>query len=296
MNIRKAGAAALASTLLLALPGTALATGGDHDGHRGDRARGNGFGDVPSRIANKLRSAERAMERAQDHADDAEPGASAASPRAAVTRHSAQKSVARRVAAGDAGGPAAAAALARTQGEVIDAAIGLFDGAPIRSSTADATTLKAALDGRDALVAAIVAIADHGAYRWALRTSRETPASEAAGHRRDAHGRCAHGRREGGADRRACAGDRDGGRRPGSGRDAGHDDGPAGLRAGHGRAGKPAEDCPPGQQRRREVRGGPEEGRRPGGRLSRPGAQCVAPGGFLTARRRRISGPVASAL
>ena len=63
ISIRKAGAAALASALLLVLPGTALATGGHHDGPMGDRGdRGAGPGDVPSRIANKLRSAERAMD------------------------------------------------------------------------------------------------------------------------------------------------------------------------------------------------------------------------------------------
>jgi hypothetical protein len=97
ISIRKAGAAALASTLMLVLPGTALANGGDHDGQRFDRG-GRGFGGVPSRIANKLRSAERAMDRAQDHADDAEPDAAVAAL-AAVQRHltSAQKSVARRV-------------------------------------------------------------------------------------------------------------------------------------------------------------------------------------------------------
>jgi trimeric autotransporter adhesin len=179
ISIRKAGAAALASTLMLVLPGTALANGGDHDGQRFDRG-GRGFGGVPSRIANKLRSAERAMDRAQDHADDAEPDAAVAAL-AAVQRHltSAQKSVARRVAAGNAGGPAAAAALARTQGNVVDGAIGLFDGAPDPIVTADAATLKAALDGRDALLAAIAALPDHSGYAWALKTILQDATSEA---------------------------------------------------------------------------------------------------------------------
>jgi hypothetical protein len=181
INIRKAGAAVLTSVVMLVLPGSALANGGEHDGWGGDRGESaRGAGDVPSRIANKLRSAERAMDRAQDHADDAEPDAAVAAL-AAARRHlaSASKSVARRVAAGNAGGPAAAAALARTQGHVVDAAIGLFDGASDPIVAADAETLKAALDGRDALVAAIVALPDKSGYAWALKTIAGDAAGEA---------------------------------------------------------------------------------------------------------------------
>jgi hypothetical protein len=169
INIRTAAGAALASTLLLVLPASALAHGDDHGGPMGDR--GDRRGDVPSRIANKLRSAERAMDRAQEHADDAEPDASVAAL-AAVRRHlaAATKSVGRRVSAGNPGGPAAAAALARTQGDIVEGTVGLFDGAPDAIVAADAQTLKAALDGRDALVAAIAALTDHGGYGWALRT------------------------------------------------------------------------------------------------------------------------------
>ncbi len=181
ISIRKAGAAALASSLLLVLPGAALAHGGGNDGPMGDRGdRGPGNGDVPSRIANKLRSAERAMDRAQEHADDAEPDASVAAL-AAARRHlaSATKSVGRRVSARQPGGPAAAAALARTQGHIVDGAVGLFDGAPDPIVAADAATLKAALDGRDALMAGIVAPADHSQYRWALKTIARDATSEA---------------------------------------------------------------------------------------------------------------------
>ncbi len=183
ISIRKAGTAALASAMLLVLPATALAHGGNDDGpmgDRGDRGAGRGFGGVPSRIANKLRSAERAMDRAQDHADDAEPDAAVAAL-GAVTRHltSATKSVGRRVSSGDAGGPAAAAALARTQGHVVDGTVGLFDGAPDPIVAADAATLKAALDGRDALVAGILALTDHSQYGFALGTIARDAASEA---------------------------------------------------------------------------------------------------------------------
>jgi hypothetical protein len=179
ISIRKAGAAVVASTLLLALPGSALATGGGHDGSRWERGGDHGFGNVPSRVASKLRSAERAIDRAQDHADDAEPDAAVAAL-AATRRHlaSASKSVARKVAAGD--GAGAAAALARTQGDVIDGSIGLFDGAPDPIVAANAETLKAALDGRDALVAAIAALPDKSAYGWALRTIARDATSEAA--------------------------------------------------------------------------------------------------------------------
>ena len=116
------------------------------------------------------------MDRAQDHADDAEPAAAVAAL-GAVTRHltSATKSVGRRVSSGNAGGPAAAAALARTQGNIVDGTVGLFDGASDPIVAADAATLKAALDGRDALVAGIIAaLADHSRYGWALGSSRVT--------------------------------------------------------------------------------------------------------------------------
>ena len=180
ISIRKAAAAALATSLLLVLPASALADGGRHGDGEHDQSVGRGFGSVPSRIANKLRAAERAIDRAQDHADDAEPDASVAALGAAK-RHlaSASKGVLRRVSAGNEAGPAAAAALARTQGNVIDGAIGLFDGAPDAIVAADAETLKAALDGRDALVAAIAALPDHSSYRWALKTIARDAASEA---------------------------------------------------------------------------------------------------------------------
>ena len=120
------------------------------------------------------------MDRAQDHADDAEPDAAVAAL-GAVTRHltSATKSVGRRVSSGNAGGPAAAAALARTQGHIVDGTVGLFDGASDPIVAADAATLKAALDGRDALVAGILALADHSQYGWALGIIARDAASEA---------------------------------------------------------------------------------------------------------------------
>ena len=183
INIRTAAAAALASSLLLVLPATALANDGG-DGPRGDGQRhghGGGFGNVPPRILSKLRAAERALDRAQDHADDAEPDASVAAL-AAAKRHlaSASKGVLRRVSAGSDGGPAAAAALAKTQGHIVDGTVALFDGAPDAIVTADADTLKAALDGRDALVAAIAALPDHSWYAWALKLVARDATSEAA--------------------------------------------------------------------------------------------------------------------
>jgi hypothetical protein len=183
-RIRTAGVAALASTLLLAAPGSALATGGGHDGRWDDHGRRGEHrghrGILPKRIVAKLRAAERAIERAQDHADDTQPDAAIAAL-AAAKRHlaSASKGVTRRIGAGNPGGPVAAAALARTQGDVIEGAIAVFDGAPDPVVAAAAATLKAALDGRDALVAAIAALPDHHAYAWALRTIARDAADEA---------------------------------------------------------------------------------------------------------------------
>jgi hypothetical protein len=184
INLRKAAVAALASSLLLVAPASALAYG-DGDGPRGDgehsQRHGRGFGNVPPRILNKLRAAERALDRAQDHADDAEPDASVAAL-AASKRHlaSASKGVLRRVTAGNEAGPAAAAALAKTQGRIVGGTVGLFDGAPDAIVAANADTLKAALDGRDALVAAIAALPDHSGYAWALKLIAHDATSEAA--------------------------------------------------------------------------------------------------------------------
>ena len=182
---------------------------------------------MPSRIANKLRSAERAMDRAQDHADDAEPAAAVAAL-GAVTRHltSATKSVGRRVSSGDPGGPAAAAALARTQGNIVDGTVGLFDGASDPIVAADAATLKAALDGRDALVAGILALADHSQYGWALGIIARDAASEAQDIAETLTDDTLTGRRQGGAHRRAGTGDGDRDRRPGGRGDLRPGDGP----------------------------------------------------------------------
>ena len=217
INIRKAAGAALASSLLLVLPASALAH--EHGGAMGDR--GHRRGDVPSRIANKLRSAERAMQRAQEHADDAEPDASVAAL-AAVRRHlaSATKSVGRRVSsAGNPGGPAAAAALARTQGDIVEGTVGLFDGAPDSIVAADAETLKAALDGRDALVAGIAALTDHSGYGRALKTIARDAAGEAQDIAETLTDDTLTDARQGGADGGADPGDRHGGRRAGGGGD-----------------------------------------------------------------------------
>ncbi len=225
--------------------------------------RGHRRGDVPSRIANKLRSAERAMQRAQEHADDAEPDASVAAL-AAVRRHlaSATKSVGRRVSsAGNPGGPAAAAALARTQGDIVEGTVGLFDGAPDSIVAADAETLKAALDGRDALVAGIAALTDHSGYGRALKTI----ARDAAGEAQDIAETLTDDTLTDGAKAaltaaqtqvtataaaaRAAAGTSgapSGSGTPGSSDDVAHDGSDAGA----------SRDCPPGQRRQRGDQGG----------------------------------------
>lgn len=153
MNIStKAGATALAATLALSLPATALAERG-HRGERGDRA-------VPSRVATKLRAADRALERAQERAEDGE-SAGAATALASVRKNlaSALKSAQRRItASGGRAGTASAKAVSGTDHKVVGGTAAMFDGADGTVTDAAALTLDAAIDNRDAIIAAINAL------------------------------------------------------------------------------------------------------------------------------------------
>lgn len=99
-----------------------------------------------SRVDSKLRAADRALDRAAERAAD---GASAATQLASVRRTiaSAQKTALRK------GDTRSLGAVARAQGRVVSATVGLFDGLTGDNVAAVATTLDAALDGRDAIVA-----------------------------------------------------------------------------------------------------------------------------------------------
>ncbi|PTL58531.1 hypothetical protein [Paraconexibacter algicola] len=145
---RKAGALALVAGLAAGVPTAAQADRGDHV-------------KAPTRIASKLKSAERALERAQDRADDGET-AGAVSSLTASRRHlaSATGSAVKRVTAAASTGEAAAAAVTRTDHRIVGGAAAILDGAGEDVSTAATTTIDAALDGRDRIVAAIAALGE----------------------------------------------------------------------------------------------------------------------------------------
>ena len=170
ISIRKAGAAALASTLLLVLPTPRWPTAATTAARWEIGAiEAPGADTTTSRRGSRTSCGPRSAPWIARRTTPTTPSpAAAVAALGAVTRHltSATKSVGRRVSSGNAGGPAAAAALARTQGNVVDGTIGLFDGASDPIVAADAATLKAALDGRDALVAA-----DRSRSRTTARTA-----------------------------------------------------------------------------------------------------------------------------
>ncbi|MDA0180223.1 hypothetical protein OJ997_07950 [Solirubrobacter phytolaccae] len=100
-----------------------------------------------TRVDAKLKTVERALDRATDRVAD---GEAAATQLTSVRRNvaSAQKTALRKADV------ASLSAVARAQGRVVSATVGAFDGATGDNVTGLATTLKAALDGRDAIVAA----------------------------------------------------------------------------------------------------------------------------------------------
>jgi hypothetical protein len=179
----KAGAAALVATLALGAPTIADARPGGPDSARG------GDRNVPVRVASKLRAAERAIDRAQERAEDGETaGAVAALTSVRKNLASALTAAKRRITAdGGRRGPASAGALSRTDGIVISGAVALLDGADASLTGAGAQTLDAALDNRDAVIAAIAALDVDGkaSYRRVLsrivaQTEGETEAIEEA--------------------------------------------------------------------------------------------------------------------
>ncbi len=183
ISIRKAGTAALASACCSSCPQprsrTAATTAARWGSGRSWAGRGYGRRAVAHREQAALRRAGDGPCTGPRRRRRARCCGRRAGRRHASSDVGRTKSVGRRVSSGDAGGPAAAAALARTQGHVVDGTVGLFDGAPDPIVAADAATLKAALDGRDALVAGILALTDHSGYGFALGTIARDAASEA---------------------------------------------------------------------------------------------------------------------
>src|SRR3954468_8796133 len=151
---RTIGLMALSLGLVAAGPAAAQ-PGGDH-GHGAHAGRGEG--DVPSRVAKRVKRAERALDRASGYADDGNDAA-AASSLGAVRKNlaAATKAAGKRVAAAADNGPDAAGAVARADDDVITEVAGRFDGADALVGDLD-TTLNAGIDGRDSLVAAIAAL------------------------------------------------------------------------------------------------------------------------------------------
>jgi hypothetical protein len=142
----------MALSVGLVAAGPAGAQPGGHPGHGHGAHAG---GDVPSRVANRVKRAERALDRASGYADDGNDTA-AASSLGGVRKNlaAASKAAGKRVAAAADNGPDAAGAVAGAQHDVITEVSGLFDGADALVGDLD-TTLNAAIDGRDSLVAAI---------------------------------------------------------------------------------------------------------------------------------------------
>jgi hypothetical protein len=103
-----------------------------------------------ARVQLKLRAAERALGKAGDAIDDGN-SASAVSRLAAVRRDvaAAQKTALRTKTASSLGAVAAA------EGDIVSETVAMYDELTGDPVTAVSTTLKAALDGRDAIVAAI---------------------------------------------------------------------------------------------------------------------------------------------
>jgi len=127
-----------------------------------------------ARVQVKLRAAERALDRAASSAQDGN-AAAAVSQLAAVRRNlaSAQKTTLRKHT------PQTAGAVARTQGHVVSGTAALFDGLTGDAVAGTATTLKAALDGRDALAAAINALSDKSGYARVLSLIDDDATGEA---------------------------------------------------------------------------------------------------------------------
>jgi trimeric autotransporter adhesin len=152
--------AVLAATAsLVAFP--AVASAHDGPGRAGAKA--------PSRVTDRATRAVKAIDRASDAIDDGNAAAATAALKAARTNlASALKSAQKHVVAGDTAGPASADVVLRAEDRVAGGAADLFDGVDGANVDDLAATLKAADDGRDALVASIGALADHASYSRAL--------------------------------------------------------------------------------------------------------------------------------
>lgn len=152
-TLRRAPALALAVALCAAAPAAA-------QNHAGPPGGGAVRGSVaPVRVTQQARLAVRAVDRAGERIDDGET-AKAVSQLASARRHlaSAQKSALKRLSTDAA--PASVSVVLDAEASVATQAAGLFDGQDGATVDAIAQTLDAALDARDATIAAVTALDD----------------------------------------------------------------------------------------------------------------------------------------
>jgi hypothetical protein len=155
MQIRRTLTAALLGASLVAAVPAAATAGPGHHGRGGDRD-GASFdrSEVPSRVASRLKRAERALDRATDAVDDGNAtGAASALKGVRSNLAAAEKAAKKRVTKDD--GADSFYVVARTENTVIEEVVSLYDGADDATVAALTETLNAAIDGRDALIAAI---------------------------------------------------------------------------------------------------------------------------------------------
>jgi hypothetical protein len=159
-HLTKLGLASVAAALLIAAPAGAHRGGGFHAGARaGGAVRVSAK--APSSITTRTARATRALQRAEDKADDGDTTGAATSLKSVRTNLAAAlRSAKTHAVSGDAKGPAGAQAVLAAEDATVNSTAGLFDGADSDLVDATATTLEAALDGRDQLIAAIGALSD----------------------------------------------------------------------------------------------------------------------------------------
>lgn len=159
-TIARTGLATLALGLCAAgLPSAASAAGRGG----GERAQDG----VSSRVQTKLRSVSRGLDRAEGYVEDGD-ATKAASSLASVRRSlaSAQRTTLRKVTADSDGAEANSVAVERAEHAVVATTASLYDGQSGDVVTALSTTLDAALDGRDALLAGVGALTDEQAEEY----------------------------------------------------------------------------------------------------------------------------------
>jgi hypothetical protein len=150
--------AACVASLAAAIPATA----GAHQGPGGGGAAGV---KLSTRVTDRTARAAKDVSRAGDAIDDGNATTAVSDLRAARTNlASAQKTALKHVVAGDDAGPAYAWAILAADDRVESGAADSFDGQDGDVVAALATTLKAADDSRDAVVAAINGLTDKSAY------------------------------------------------------------------------------------------------------------------------------------